>query len=179
MSKRSQAFKKKFKFLKFQNNNSFQKNSIYINRKKVDDNTEYSILSNMFCNFLGLKKCDMEAILKSSLYDKPLSIFTDNFVIKDRITYEKMMSSLSKAFKEGENKEHERHLKEEDEAFKRGVKYGREQRENEMKNASKNDLKDNFIIEKRRMTNTEINKLYDEFNKTIQKCNDILLKFWL
>lgn len=169
MSNRSQAFKKK---IKFQSMNGFQNKNTYINEKGTNDYSEYSILSNMFCSFLGLKKDDLERFLKDSVHDGTLNIFTNNFVIKDRKTYEKMMSSLSKAFKEGENKEYKRHLKEEDEAFKKGVKYGREQRENEMKNTFKN-------VSKNDLNNTEINKFYNEFNKTIQKCNEILSKFWL
>ena len=55
MSKRSQSFRKKNKF---KNNNGFQENSTYINGKKINDYSEYSILSNMFCSFLGLKKDD-------------------------------------------------------------------------------------------------------------------------
>lgn len=187
MSKRSQAFRKNINNSKFKIKDTLKSNKIY--KKDVRNNSfkelsfneaeRYNFLANLVCKILGFSEEDLKNIIKYEDLNKIDVIWLKNFVIKKKDKYQKMLSSLSEAFKAGEDKEHERHLKEEDEAFKRGVKYGREQRENEMKNASKNDLKDNFTVEKRLMTNTEINKLYDEFNKTIQKCNDILSKFWL
>lgn len=138
MSKRSKSFRKKNKF---KNNNGFQENYNYTNVRNADDYSEYSILSNMFCSFLGLKKDDLERFLKDSVHDGTLNIFTNNFVIKDRPTYEKMMGSLSEAFKAGEEKEHKRHIKEEEAAFKNGIKYGREQRENELNAKNKYNYK--------------------------------------
>ena len=127
MSNRSKSFRKKY-------NN---KNDSVFKKFKIDEQTEYSILANIFCSFLGLKKTDLLNFLKNPSYDN-INIFTDSCVIKDKSTYIKMMGSLSEAFKAGEEKEHNRHINEESAAFKKGVKYGREQRENELNAQNKN-----------------------------------------
>lgn len=176
MSKRSQSFRKKNKF---KNNDGFQENCTYINGKKVDDYNEYSILSNMFCSFLGLKKDDLERFLKNSIHNNTLDIFTNNFVIKDRATYEKMMSSLSEAYKAGEEKEHQRHFKEEEEAFKRGVKYGREQRENEL-NVKNGQHKDNFFnytytkTGKKDLKNSNINYFFNNIDDVFKDFDKVM-----
>ena len=176
MSKRSQSFRKKNKF---KNNNGFQENSTYINGKKIDDYSEYSILSNMFCSFLGLKKDDLERFLKDSVHDGTLNIFTNNFVIKDRETYEKMMGSLSEAYKAGEEKEHQRHLLEEEAAFKRGVKYGREQRENELNVKNNNQYYDNTFNYNYKKTNkvSEKNLKNSNINYFFNNVDDVFKDF--
>lgn len=173
MSKRSQAFRKK---MKFHNENNIQNNSCYINGKKLDDQTEYGILANIFCSFLGLKKEDLLNFFKNPSYDN-INIFTNCCVIKDRQTYEKMMGSLSEAFKAGEEKEHKRHIKEEETAFKNGVKYGREQRENELNVQNKNQYNFNYKVSGKNLKNTDGNYYFNNVGYLFKDFNSVMKDF--
>jgi len=148
MSNRSQNFKNKNKF----NKNLKKESTINPNLKNynitgcnVSKNfiNEYSVLANIVCSIIGLKKEDLSSFINNEYKGIHNSLIKDKYVILEKDAYEKMQKSLSEAFKAGENNEYEKHLKEVKEAFKNGVKYASDL--NRINDS--NFLKDQFILD--------------------------------